>query len=155
MDPADFVELAEEGVRQGNVFKGDNIEELAKNTGMDIEKLKANIDEYNQIIESKEDPYGKSAENLVFEVKEGPVYAIKMMISNLGTTGGVRVNEKLEAADIDLKPIPGLYVVGNDAGGYYGNVTAYPPYEGLATGFALNSGRIGGESAAAYVKKNK
>ena len=155
MEPADFVELAEEGVKQGSIFKGETLEELAANIGMDKDRLVANINEYNESIKTKEDPYGKSASNLEFSVSEGPFYGVKMMISNLGTTGGVRVNEKLEATDIDLKPIPGLYVVGNDAGGYYGNVTAYPPYEGLATGFALNSGRIGGESAAEYALKLK
>ncbi len=150
MSPADFVELAEEGVAQGNIFKGQTLEELALNTGMDVDRFVANIQEYNKSVETKSDPYGKSDENLKFAVAEGPFYAAKMMISNLGTTGGIRVNEKLQATNIDLKPIPGLYAVGNDAGGYYGNVTAYPPYEGLATGFALNSGRIGGESAAEY-----
>lgn len=149
-DPANFVELAEEGVKQGNVFKGETLEELAKNTGMDVEKFVKNIEEYNAICESKEDPYGKTAANLIYPVKEGPYYAVKMQISNLGTLGGVRVSEKLEAVNIDLEPIEGLYVVGNDAGGFYGNITTYPSYEGLATGFALNSGKVGGYSAAEY-----
>lgn len=147
-DPADFVELAEEGVKQGNVFKGETLEELAANTGMDPERFIKNIEEYNQICETKEDPFGKSAENLIYPVQEGPYYAVKMQISNLGTLGGVRVNEKLQAVDIDLKPIQGLYVVGNDAGGFYGNITTYPTYEGLATGFAVHSGKLGGQNAA-------
>ena len=73
-------------------------------------------------------------------------------MGNLGTLGGVRVNEKLQACDVNLKPVQGLYVVGNDAAGFYGNNTCYPPYEGLATGFAWNSGRIAGESAAEAIK---
>lgn len=147
-DPADFVELAEEGVKQGNVFKGETLEELAKNTGMDPERLIANIEEYNAACASKEDPFGKSAENLAYPVSDGPYYAVKMQISNLGTLGGVRVNEKLQAVNIDLVPVEGLYVVGNDAGGFYGNITTYPSYEGLATGFALHSGKLGGMNAA-------
>lgn len=150
-DPADFVELAEEGVKQGNIFKGETLAELAEVAGMDAEKLEANIAEYNQICESKQDPFGKSAENLAYPVSEGPFYAVKMQISNLGTLGGVRVSERLEAVDAQMDPIPGLFVVGNDAGGFYGNITSYPPYEGLATGFAVNSGKIGGRSAAAFV----
>ncbi|GGH14935.1 hypothetical protein GCM10008013_08840 [Paenibacillus segetis] len=90
---------------------------------------------------------------MVYEVKEGPFYAIKMQISNLGTLGGVRVNEKLQATDENLKPIPGLYVVGNDAAGFYGNITSCPTFEGLATGFAWNSGRIAGENAAINMKQ--
>lgn len=151
MEPADFIELAEEGVIQENIVKGETLEELAANLNMDKDRLIANVEEYNKAVETKEDKYGKSPKNLVYGIKEGPFYAIKMMIGNLGTTGGVRVNEKLQATDVDLKPIEGLYVVGNDAGGFYGNTTGYPPYEGLATGFALNSGRIGRESAAEYI----
>lgn len=149
-EEADFVELAEEGVIQGNVFRGETLGELAAATSMNAEKLMANIEEYNEFCRTKHDPYGKKSENLEYPVKEGPFYAVKMRISNLGTLGGVRVSESLEAVDSSLAPIPGLYVAGNDAGGFYGNITTYPPYEGLATGFAVNSGKISGRSAAAY-----
>ena len=43
------------------------------------------------------------------------------------------------------------FVVGNDAAGFYGNNVCYPPYEGLATGFAWNSGKLAGRSAAAQL----
>ena len=152
MEEADFVELCEEGVRQGNIFKGDTVEALAQELGMKAERLVGNVEEYNQAIESKNDPYGKSAESLVFPVSDGPYYAIKMQISNLGTLGGVRVNEKLQATDVNLTPVKGLYMAGNDAAGFYGNITSYPPYEGLATGFACNSGRIAGENASLEAK---
>lgn len=149
-DPADFVELADEGVKQGIIYKGNTLEELAIAADMDAEKLIDNINSYNAACESKDDVYGKSPENLEYPVKNGPFYAVKMQISNLGTLGGVRVSEKLEALNEGLKPVPGLYVVGNDAGGFYGNITSYPPYEGLATGFAVNSGKIGGRAAAEF-----
>lgn len=149
-DPADFIELAEEGVKQGIIYKGETLEELAKEAGMEPEKLVANIKEYNEACETKVDMYGKAAENLEYPLVKGPFYAVKMQVGNLGTTGGVRVSENLEAVDEQLNPIPGLYVVGNDAGGFYGNITTYPPYEGLATGFAVNSGKIGGRAAADF-----
>lgn len=151
-DPGDFVALAEEGVKQGIITKGETIEELAKNLNMETDRLASNVEEYNQAVQTKNDPYGKSEKSLVYEVKQGPFYAVKMQISNLGTLGGVRVNEKLQATDENLKPIPGLFVVGNNAAGFYGNITSYPTFEGLATGFAWNSGRIAGEHAAVQVK---
>lgn len=149
MSPADFVALAEDGVEQGRIFKGATLAELASATGMDAARLERNVAEYNEAVASKKDPLGKQASSLVYSVKEGPFYAVKMQISNLGTLGGIRVNENLEAVDEALKPVPGLFAAGGDAAGFYGNITTYPPYEGLATGFALNSGRIAGESAAA------
>ena len=153
MDPGDFVALAEEGVKQGIITKGETLEELANNLDMEPERLISNVKDYNTAVQTKKDPYGKSEQSLVYEVSEGPFYAIKMQISNLGTLGGVRVNEKLQATDENLKPIPGLFVVGNDAAGFYGNITSYPVFEGLATGFAWNSGRIAGENAALSVNQ--
>jgi fumarate reductase flavoprotein subunit len=67
----------------------------------------------------------------------------------LGTLGGIRVNERLEAVNQDRKPIPGLYAAGYDAGGLYGD--SYPVTEGLTLGFAFNSGRIAGYSARDYL----
>ena len=64
----------------------------------------------------------------------------------------MKVDEHLQVIDGDYDPIPGLYAAGTGAGGYY-NGLGYPPYEGLACGFAWTSGRIAGESAAAYVGK--
>ena len=43
---------------------------------------------------------------------------------------------------------------GTTAGGYYTGV-GYPPYEGLACGFAYTSGRIAGTSAVKYVNSLK
>lgn len=153
MDKADFVELAEEGVKQGIITKGETIEELAKRLDVEKSTLQTTVEDYNTAIKTKEDAYGKSKDSLVYGIEEGPFYAVKMQISNLGTLGGVRVNDKLQATDENLKPISGLYVVGNDAAGFYGNNTAYPPYEGLATGFAWNSGRIAGEDASSKLKE--
>jgi fumarate reductase flavoprotein subunit len=152
MEKGDFIALAEEGVSQGVITKGATLEELAQKLGMESSRLIRNVNEYNEAVRTKKDPFGKTASSLVYPVSAGPFYAAKMQISNLGTLGGIRVNEKLQATDVNLKPIPGLYAVGNDAAGFYGNITSYPPYEGLATGFAWNSGRIAGENAAVEVK---
>ncbi|WJV63886.1 FAD-dependent oxidoreductase [Pectobacteriaceae bacterium CE70] len=149
--PGDFVALSEGGVKSGNIIKGDTLEELAKNTGMAPEKLTATIARYNMAVSSKKDvQFLKSGRYLVFPVSKGPFYALKAQDVSLSTLGGVRVNEKLEATDSNVKPISGLYVVGNDAAGFYSTPT-YPPYQGLANGYAYNTGRIAGENAAHYV----
>jgi fumarate reductase flavoprotein subunit len=47
--------------------------------------------------------------------------------------------------------ISGLYAVGNDAGGLYGD--SYDVIaSGASSGFALNSGRIAGENALKYIR---
>ena len=121
--------------------------------GMEAEELEATIERYNTMVEAgKDTDYDKAAASLKFTVGEGDLYAFDCRAVYLGTIGGVKVDEHLQVIDGDYDPIPGLYAAGTGAGGYY-NGLGYPPYEGLACGFAWTSGRIAGESAAAYVGK--
>ena len=69
----------------------------------------------------------------------------------LGTLGGVKINEDIQAVDDNNQPIPGLWVAGNDAGGMYGN--SYIGIEGGTLGFAYTSGKLAGENAAQYASK--
>ncbi len=64
------------------------------------------------------------------------------------------MDEHLRVLDAEMRPIPGLYTGGANAGGYYEG-HSYPAYEGLASGFAWTSGRIAGLSAAKYVKNKQ
>ena len=58
----------------------------------------------------------------------------------------MRINARTEAIDANYEPITGLYVVGTDAGGMYGD--SYDLLLGGGTvGFAVNSGRIAAENA--------
>lgn len=151
MDPADFVELADQAVEAGTAFKGATAAELAKAAGMNEEELEATISRYNTMVAAgKDTDYDKAASSLKFSVEEGNLYAFDCRAVYLGTVGGVKVDEHLQVIDGDYKPIPGLYAAGTNAGGYY-NGLGYPPYEGLACGFAWTSGRIAGESAAKYI----
>ena len=149
----DFRALAEEAVRQGVAFKADTLEELARITGFDKD-FPAEVARYNDAVRTGKDPLGKPAEFLKFEVKDGPFYAMRAKVVSLSTLGGVRVNANMQALDKNYKPVGGLYAVGNNAYGFY-STPSYPPYQGLALGFAYNSGRIGGMEAAKYVKTVK
>ena len=53
----------------------------------------------------------------------------------LGTLGGVKINEQMQAVDEANKPIDNLYVVGADAGGMYGN--SYVMFEGGHAGICV------------------
>ncbi|TCK98728.1 fumarate reductase flavoprotein subunit [Natranaerovirga hydrolytica] len=150
MDLDDFVALAEVAVEGGTAYKGSTLEELAEAASMNVNDLKTSVERYNEIVKNQEDTdYNKSADSLVYTVEEGDYYAFECVTVFLGTIGGVKVNQRLEVIDIDYNPIQGLYAAGTDAGGYYQG-KGYPPYEGLACGFAWTSGRIAGESAADY-----
>lgn len=141
---ADLETFAKSGV----VKIGKSLDDLASITGMNASKLKKSVDKYNQAVETKKDSqYYKDIAYLQFKVEKGPFYAIRISGSTYGSIGGVRVNEDLQAITPEGKVIPGLYAVGNDAGGMYDNT--YPDVEGMTMAFAMNSGRIAGENASA------
>lgn len=140
--------------KAGWAFKADTLEELARKTGMDPAKLVATVEEYNGFAAVRHDAQFAKDPKYLREVKTGPFYAIKSVASTLGTLGGIKANEKFEVVTPDETPIPGLYAVGNDVGGMYGD-----SYDllmaGSTVGFAVNSGRIAVDSAEQYIKTVK
>lgn len=54
-------------------------------------------------------------------VRTAPFYAINMAPSLLVSCGGIRVNGKLQVTDKDYTPISGLYDIGMEASGLYGD----------------------------------
>ena len=71
-----------------------------------------------------------------------------------GTIGGIKINERAEAVDARNEPIPGLYAVGDVANGAlsYDFGTGHM-LQGSAMSFAINTGRIAGENAVAYIRR--
>lgn len=55
---------------------------------------------------------------------KGPFYAVKMVLSDLGTCGGLSVDERARVLREDGAPIAGLYAIGNTAANAFG--TTYP-----------------------------
>lgn len=149
--PIDYTPVLEAAVGTGVVFKGDTLEELAKNMDVNSNTFVESVNQYNKAIETGEDNMFFSDAERLIPVNEGPFYAVKYTTRNLGTLGGVRINEKIEAVDKNGQPIPGLYVAGADAGGMYGK--SYVDFEGGTLGFAYTSGKIAGENAVKYVNK--
>ncbi len=136
--------------KRGNVFKADTIDDLAKQLGMDPAILKGSIEKMNKAAASREDTeFGKQSKYLR-PIATAPFYATKLLPRHLGTLGGVRVSGKTEALTAKGDVIPGLYAVGTDAGGMYGD--SYDLLLGGGTaGFAVNSGRIAAENAIKYM----
>jgi len=64
---------------------------------------------------------------------------------------GIKINERMEALDIQDRPIPGLYAAGATTGAWESESYNYR-LTGHLVGFALNSGRIAGENAARYLR---
>lgn len=133
----------------GEAWKADTLETLGQITPMDAGIFAATIAEYNEVAASGVDAlYGKCA-SLLRPLAQGPFYAIRVIPAIDGTLNGCRVNKSLQDMGQDLNPIPGLYVVGQDSGGYFSN--PYTEYVGSTSCYALTSGRIAGAHASEYL----
>ncbi len=67
----------------------------------------------------------------------------------MGSAGGIRVNGDMQVVTSDYEAIPGLYAVGLDATGLYGD-SYNMEVPGAANGFAHTSGRIAARHAIAH-----
>ncbi len=145
--PKDYTETLEEAVAAGVAYKADSIEELAQLLGMD--NLTETVNAYNQLCADKNDTQFHKDAHFLYAVDEGPYYVVETALRCLGTLGGVKINENMQAVDQQNIPVANLYAVGADAGGMYGN--SYVMFEGGTLGFAYISGRVAGECAAENV----
>jgi fumarate reductase flavoprotein subunit len=153
--PTDFYREIKAALERGSkeVFMADSVEELAAKIGVNPAVLKATIDEYNAFCEKHHDDLFAKDSKYLWPIKGPKYYAIKARTVFLGTMGGIKINEKTEVVDKKETVIPGLYAAGYDAGGMYGDSYPIKTSSGLASAFALNSGRLAGKSVLKYLGK--
>lgn len=137
----------------GEVFEADSVEELAQKIGADPAVLKATVEEYNRFCEKGHDDLFAKDPTYLWPLSGPKFYAVRARTVFLGTLGGIKVNGKTEVVDKKNRVIPGLYAVGFDAGGMYGDSYPIKAGSGSSAGFATNSGRIAGRNAAKYVRE--
>ena len=148
-------------LRSGYLLRGRTLQELASRTGIAADALQATVAAFNRDAERGEDPQfgrGTTAYNrylgdkdhqpnpCVAPVAEGPFYAIRITIGDLGTFAGIRTDGAARALDENGQPIAGLYAAGNDSASIMGG--NYPG-AGITLGPALTFGFIAGEQLAA------
>jgi fumarate reductase flavoprotein subunit len=132
-------------------FEAKTIPELAEKLGIDADKLQDTIDEYNEMCERGVDTkFHKNQAYLRPITGKGKYLVGKYYLAAYGTVGGVRINKYCEVLDENQLPIEGLYSAGSDANTIYGDSYNFT-LPGNTMGFAVNSGRMAGESAAEYI----
>jgi len=128
-----------------------SLAELAAMTGIDLDGLQKTVSEYNRACETGRDLIFNRKPRYMRTVEHPPFYARKFFLDAFGSLGGIKINHKTEVLDTHDDVIPGLYAAGADAEAIYGDT--YPiTLPGSTMGFAINSGRIAGENAAAYAQ---
>ena len=145
------IEADAENEERTNVQYGETIEELAGKIDVNPKALREEVDEYNICANSGVDSkFRKHAKYMVPCVK-GPFYAVKMEPGILISMGAMLINEYMQALDANGEVIPGLYCVGCDAGGLYGE-SYQLTIPGSACGFALTSGWLTADDIAEKIK---
>jgi fumarate reductase flavoprotein subunit len=133
------------------VVMADSVEGLAGRMGVEPAVLRTTVDEYNAACSDHRDPVFAKDRKYLRPLLGPRYYAVKGRTVFLGTMGGIRINEKTEVIDKKNAVIPGLYAGGFDAGGMYGDSYPIKGSSGLASAFALSSGRIAGRSILKYL----
>lgn len=136
--------MLESNMELGSVFQADTLEELAELIGVDKDTFLATVERYNELsVGGKDLDFGKEPE-LMNTIMKPPFYAAKFGPAVMGTNGGILVDECLRVVDKNQDPIPGLYAIGNNMGGRYGN--DYPTLiNGSTHGTALTFGYLAPE----------
>ncbi|ACL19163.1 fumarate reductase/succinate dehydrogenase flavoprotein domain protein [Desulfitobacterium hafniense DCB-2] len=118
----------EPALKSGKLKKADTLEDLAKQLGLPADALAATVKRYNENAAKGFDAdFGKDPGSLR-PVAQGPFYGIALGNWLLCTFNGVRINTNIQAINENGDPIQGLYVTGNDSGGFFANT--YPQYYG-------------------------
>ena len=134
------------------VLAGASIEALADKMGVDQAVLRATVETYNNYCAQGHDAEFAKKPRYLRPLIGPNYYAVKARTLMLGTKGGIRVSEKLEAVDKKDNPIKGLYAGGFDAGGIHSDSYPINVATGLSSAYALNSGRIAARNAVAYIR---
>ncbi|MEO4053264.1 FAD-binding protein [Solibacillus sp. CAU 1738] len=123
---------------EGIVKVGQSIDQLASETGIPEENLKATLNLFNTFAENGKDedfgrgdhPYDRYYGDPTLKnpnldkIENPPYYALKVFPGDIGTKGGVIIDEHARVLKEDGSPIEGLYAAGNCSASIMGE--SYP-----------------------------
>lgn len=147
-------------VRNGYLKEADSIAGLAARIGIPADALAATIERWNNFAASGKDPDFGKGESIydraggdpdvrpnpcVGPITVPPFHAVEIAPMPLGTSRGLRADVNARVLDRDGKPIPGLYVCGNDMQSAFGG--EYPG-AGAQLGQGMTFGWIAANHAA-------
>jgi 3-oxosteroid 1-dehydrogenase len=119
--------------------KADTLEALAEQLGVDAEGLKASVAKNNEYAKTGVDPEFHRGDNIydryygdekvepnpcLGPIGKPPYYAIEAFAGELGTKGGLMVDERARVVTGSGEVIPGLYAIGNCSSAVMGR--SYP-----------------------------
>ncbi len=138
-----------EHLEAGTWVQADTLEALAEKAGIPADALRATVEQFNDYAKHGvdeqfhrgEDPYdaffcppngGPNA--ALTAIENGPFFAAKIVLSDLGTKGGLVTDADARVLTADGTPIEGLYAAGNTSASVSG---AFYPGPGVPLGTAM------------------
>lgn len=130
-----------------DTYKADTLEELAKK--LRIQAVATFVATVKQLVASRKDTdYGVPSEHLI-SIDKSPYYGIHRHVRLTEACSGVDVSRgDYQCLDVNGKPIPGLYAIGNTAGSFYGSIDYPLTVYGLNLGRNYTSGYVVGKRVA-------
>ena len=147
----------ERGLREGWIFKGETLEELASNirakrpcdtpseeiNGIPAENLKKTVERWNELCRKGEDSDFKRDPGHMLPIENGPYYAVELCFSCINTQGGPAKNAECQTLDPYGNVIPHLYNCG-ECGSFNGFLYVYGNIlEALTTGWVAAQHALG------------
>lgn len=137
-----------EQLAAGTWVQADTLADLAEAIGLPADALAATVSRFNGFAASGtdedfargEDPYdrffaaGEGPNPCLVPIDQPPYIAARMVLSDLGTKGGLCTDAAGRVLDTDADPIPGLYAAGNTSASMSGTVYPGP---GIPIGTAM------------------
>ncbi|MFI0464075.1 3-ketosteroid-delta-1-dehydrogenase [Saccharopolyspora sp. 5N102] len=153
------MQLPESWYAAGIAHRADDLADLARRTGLPVEGLVASLRRFNELAAAGVDEdFGRGASaydryygdptvapNPNLRPLQGQLYAVRIVLSDLGTCGGLRADGHGRVLRSDRSPIDGLYAIGNTAANAFG--TTYPG-AGATIGQGLVYGTVVARHAA-------
>jgi succinate dehydrogenase/fumarate reductase flavoprotein subunit len=142
----------------GIAHRSDDLTALGSDIGVPPEAFRATMDRFNDFAANGQDPdfgRGLSAYDHYYgdptirpnpnlrPLRDGPFYAVQVVLSDLGTCGGLRADSRARALREDGTVIDGLYAIGNTATNAFG--ASYP-----GAGATIAQGLVYGYVAARH-----
>jgi succinate dehydrogenase/fumarate reductase flavoprotein subunit len=149
----------EKGKPASWLVKGESLKDLAAKLGIDGSTLAATVSEFNSCAKARTDPryhrgesfydrhWGdpRAAHPTLGPLEEPPFYGVRILAGDIGTKGGMVTDEVGRVLDVEGRPIPGLFAVGNSAASVMG-----PGYagSGATLGPCITFGYLAGTHCA-------
>lgn len=123
----------------GIAHRSDDLVDLGRKIGVPESDFVATVQRFNDMAHAGQDSdfgRGRSAYDRYYgdltvtpnpnlrALDRGPFYAVKMVLSDLGTCGGLRTDERARVLREDGTAVEGLYAIGNTAANAFGST--YP-----------------------------